>query len=270
MNWNSATSIRIFQMSTKTSAIYDDPCYNYQEYWQGREYEDQSERIALGKLFSLIPRKNTLLDVGGGFGRLTPEYVGLFKKCVLVDPSKKLLAQAEKLCQQYKNLSVKNGLVEKLSVDDEKYDVIITVRTLHHLKNLPLAIQNISQIVKPEGFFILEFANKIRFKSLIKAIFNFNFNFLTSHQPQNIGRNKKNDVPFLSYHPNQIKTLLLANGFSIIKILSVSNFRHAIFKKLFPLKILLKVESLFSNVFPNVPFFRFFGPSVFILAQKKT
>jgi len=256
-------------MSTKNCAIYDDPRYNYQEYWQGREYEDKSERIALRKLFNLIPRKNTILDIGGGFGRLTPEYVDLFKKCVLIDPSKKLLNQAEKLCQKYKNLSVKNGLVEKLSAADEKYDAIITVRTLHHLKNLPLAIKNISQIVKPNGFFILEFANKIRFKSLIRAFSHLNFDFLTSHKPQNISHQKAT-VPFVSYHPSQIKTLLLTNGFSIIKILSVSNFRHTLFKKLFPLKILLKIESLFSDVFPHLPFFRFFGPSVFILAQKKT
>ena len=254
-------------MPTKTKTFYDDPTYNYKKYWQGREYEDQSERIALKKLFALISRKNTILDVGGGFGRLTPEYVGLFKKCLLVDPSKKLLAEAEKLCGQYKNLSVKQGFIEKLPNNERKYDVAITVRTFHHLKNLPLAIKNISQTIKPNGFIILEFANKIRFKSLIKAVFNLNFDFFTSHVPLDISY-KKGVVPFISYHPNQIKTLLLANKFTIIKILSVSNFRHSLFKALLPLNFLLKIESFFSSAFSFIPFIRFFGPSIFILAKK--
>lgn len=254
-------------MPTKTKSFYDDPTYSYKKYWQGREYEDRSERIVLKKLFALIPRKNTILDVGGGFGRLTPEYVGLFKKCLLIDPSKKLLAEAEKLCQKYKNLFVRQGFIEKLPSNGGKYDVVLTVRTLHHLKNLPLAIKKISQTVKPNGFFILEFANKIRFKSLIKAIPNLNFDFFTSHAPHDISH-KKGVVPFISYHPNQIKTLLLANGFTIIKIFSVSNFRHSLFKKLLPLNLLLKIESFFSSAFSFIPFLSFFGPSIFILAKK--
>ncbi len=256
-------------MPTKIKTFYDDPDYSYNKYWLGRKYEDQSERIALKKFFALISRKGTILDVGGGFGRLAPEYVDLFKKCLLVDPSKKLLAEAEKLCGQYKNLSVKQGFIEKLPKNGEKYDAIITVRTLHHLKDLSLAIKNISQMIKPSGFFVLEFANKIRFKSIIRAIFKLDLAFFTSHVPFDMSR-REGEVPFFSYHPNQIKTLLLANGFAIIKILSVSNFRHQLFKKFLPLNFLLKIESLFSSASSYIPILRFFGPSVFILAKKKT
>jgi len=254
-------------MPTKRKTFYDDPAYSYRKYWRGREYEDQSERIALKKLFALIPRRESILDVGGGFGRLTTEYIGLFKKCLLVDPSKKLLTEAKKLCREYKNFSVKQGFMERLSCLKEEHDVVITVRTLHHLQNLPLAIKNISQTVKPNGFLILEFANKIRFKNVVKAIFNLNFDFFTSHTPIDISH-KKGVAPFISYHPNQIKTLLLANGFAIRKVLSVSNFRHPLFKKFLPLRLLLKFESFFSSAFSFLPFLRFFGPSVFILAKK--
>lgn len=256
-------------MSTKTKTFYDDPGYSYKKYWLGRAYEDLADRTALNKLFALIPNKNSLLDIGGGFGRLTSEYVHLFKKCLLIDPSKKLSDEAKQLCEQYRNFSVKQGYIEKIPVGKEQFDVVITVRTFHHLKNLPLAIKNISQVVKPNGYFILEFANKIRFKSIVRAIFKLDFAFFTSHIPLDISR-KKGTVPFSSYHHNQIETLLLSNGFTITKILSVSNFRHAFFKKIFPLNFLIKMESLFSTTSSYIPVLRYFGPSVFILAKKKT
>lgn len=254
-------------MSSRLKAFYDDPEYCYKKYWLGRSYEDQAERIAIKKLFSLIPKKNTLLDLGGGFGRLTSEYTGLFEKCVLMDPSEKLLKEAKKLCERYKNFSVKKGFIEDLSLDEKKFDVVITVRTLHHLNNLGTAIEKISKIISPGGYFILEFANKIRFKSILRAVCSLNLSFFTSHIPCNISQ-KKEFVPFYSYHPNQIKTLLLTNGFSITKVLSVSNLRHPLFKKLFSLNFLLRLESLTSSAFSNFPLLRFFGPSIFILAKK--
>ena len=41
---------------------------------QGRDYEDQVERIALRRL--MPPDGKTLIDIGAGFGRLADEYDG--------------------------------------------------------------------------------------------------------------------------------------------------------------------------------------------------
>lgn len=250
--------------------FYDDPAFDYQKYWSGREYEDQAERIALRRLFQLIPQtcKENIIDIAGGFGRLTPEYANLFKSCLLVDPSKKLLNKAQKLSQKYQNLSIKKAFVEKLPVEDDSFDVSLLIRILHHLTDLGLVLKEINRALKPGGFLILEFANKIRFKNVLKAILSFNFNFFTNHRPADIG-NKEGVIPFFSYHPNQVKTLLLANGFEIKKTLSVSNFRHPLIKKIIPLKILLILERIFSFASGYLSILRFFGPSIFILAQKR-
>jgi len=246
--------------------FYDEPSFDYQKYWQGREYEDTAEKIVLKRLLKIIGKKEKLLDIGGGYGRLVPEYAKNFQNCLIIDPSEKLLSQAKKLCFKYKNLSLQKGIIEKIPQKDESFDVVLCIRTFHHLEKPRQAIREIHRVLKPKGFLILEFANKIRFKNILKAIFKLNFNFLVDHKPEKVGKGK---IPFYSYHPNQIKTILLSKGFKIIKIFSVSNFRSPLIKKIIPLKILLKLELLFSLISSKFSPLTFWGPSIFILAQKK-
>ncbi|HSG15070.1 MAG TPA: class I SAM-dependent methyltransferase, partial [Anaerolineae bacterium] len=59
---------------------------------QGREYEDQAERIALRRL--MPPAGDTLIDIGAGFGRLSDEYSG-YRRVVLFDYSRSLLREAQ-------------------------------------------------------------------------------------------------------------------------------------------------------------------------------
>lgn len=255
-------------MPLKKTAYYDDRLFNYNEYWRSREYEDLSEKIALRRMLKLITPKGCVLDIGGGYGRLVPEYVHCFKKCLLIDPSSKLLNQASHLCRKYKNLNIKKGLIEKIPFKDNSLDTVITIRTFHHLDDPSKAINEIARVLKPGGFLILEYANKVRFKNVLKAILKLNFRFILDHRPLNISRKSKG-LPFYSYHPNQIKTLLLTNKFKIIKTLSVSNFRRPWIKKVVPLSLLLKMESLFSLIVSSINPFKYFGPSIFLLAQKK-
>lgn len=246
----------------KSIIYYDEPSYNYKKYWQVREYEDKAERIALAKFFKLIPKKDTLADIGAGFGRLVPVYASLFEKCVLVDPSKRLLREAKKLSRKYKNLNFKGGFAQDLPYEDKSFDIVLFIRAFHHLRQPNEVIAEFSRILKPGGFLILEFANKIHIKSVIRAILNRRLSYLLSHVPEDISHDK--GVPFFNYHPIHVKSLLLANGFKVIKILSVSNFRNPIFKKFIPLPILLFLESISQLPASYI----YLGPSIFILAKK--
>lgn len=254
-------------MTKKTPIYYDDPKFDYQEYWQGREYENQSEILALNKLLHKLPHKRNLLDIGGGFGRLTPIYAPIFRKCLLVDPSQKLLSEADELCKKYKNFTVKKAFIEKLPFKDHFFDAVISVRTFHHLQDPNQAIKEISRITRPGGFFVIEFANKNRFINILRSVIRGNFNFLIEIKPVDISL-KRNSAPFLSYHPSQIKTLLLTNGFNIEKVLSVGNFRSNFLKKIIPLKVLLFLDSLIFFLNIRFSLLNYFGPSIFILAQK--
>ena len=243
--------------------FYNDPSFNYQKYWRKRLYENEAERIVLRRIFRLTNKKESILDIGGGFGRLAPEYCPYFKKCVLIDPSQKLLAQAKKLCSQYKNLTVIKSRIENLPLNNRTFDAVLLVRILHHLFRPETAIKEIYRILKPSGYLILEFANKVHAKNCLRALLRLNFNFFTKHTPEDIGH-QEGTPPFFNYHPNQIKTLLLSEGFEIIKTYSVSNFRHPLIKKIIPGNLLLFLEKLLQEPLASVNF----GPSIFVLAQK--
>ncbi len=254
-------------MSKKTTPCYDYPFFNYQKYWESRAYENQSEKIALKKLLSLIPSKKSkkIVDIAGGFGRLTPEYAPSFKKSLLVEPSEKLLQETQKLQEKYKNFTVKKTSIEKLPISNQSFDVALLIRVLHHLKDPEVIIKEINRILRPKGFLILEFANKAHLKNRLKALSCMNLKFLMEHKPKDITQKRKTP-PFLNYHPNQIKTLLLSNGFKIVSHLSVSNLRHSFFKKLIPFKILLLLEKRYQEISATLN--TYLAPSIFILAKK--
>ena len=253
-------------MPLKRKIFYNDPSFDYQKYWQNRVYENQSEKIALKKLLKLIPnkKKKNLIDIGGGFGRLATEYAPLFKKCLLIEPSIKLIKQAKKLGKSFPNLEFKKSFVEKINVDDKSFDVALLIRVVHHLKDLSVVIKEIDRILKPQGFLILEFANKSHLKNIIKAALKGDVDFLTNHTPKKVAQ--RSLTPFFNYHPNQIKSLLFNHQFKIIKCFSVSNFRHPYLKKIIPSKILLLMESKQQELTAKNQ--SYLGPSIFLLPQK--
>lgn len=244
----------------KSLADYDDPSFSYKRYWQKRQYEHLAEKLVLKKFFELIPQKESLADIGGGFGRLVPVYASAFKKCTLVDPSKRLLETAKKFTKKYPQLKVIEGLANRLPLKDKSLDVALIIRAVHHFLSPDIAFKEVNRILKPNGYFILEFANKLHFKACLRAISRLNFSYFTDLAPAE----KSEEIIFSNFHPQKIKKLLVKNGFQLVKIIPVSNFRSAFLKRIFPLKILLFLENIAQKNLPPCAS----GPSVFILAQK--
>lgn len=246
-------------------ALYD--TYDYPRYWVGREYEDQAEKIAISKFLAKIPaqQRSSLIDIGGGFGRLAPVYAPCFSKCLLVDPSRRLLKQAQKKIKNFPQVELKEGWVEKIPVQDGEFEAALLVRVVHHLSNPLPAFLEASRVLKTNGFFILEFANKIHFLACLRAWSKTDLHFTHSLKPTTQSTQKKESaVPFLNHHPKMIERRLTQAGFRILSGLSVSNFRHPLIKRLFPLSFLLFLESILQKPL----YFCNFGPSIFLLAQK--
>ena len=61
------------------------------EFWQGRQYEDAVERIALAK--TLPARGTRLVEIGAGFGRLADLYRG-YDQIILLDYARSMLKDA--------------------------------------------------------------------------------------------------------------------------------------------------------------------------------
>ncbi|MBM4402138.1 MAG: class I SAM-dependent methyltransferase [Candidatus Cloacimonetes bacterium] len=244
---------------------YDKSGYDYIRFWQSRQYENQSERLALVKL---LPKAgNLLVDLGGGFGRLSDCYCSRFSHCVLLDYSQKNLDQARILTETKKiaNLTTKRGNIYDLPFKNGEFDCALMIRVIHHLLQPEKAIKEAARILKPEGILILEFANKIHLKARLRAWLRGDWGF-----SKNLNPSKAQTGILINYHPKYIIQILEATGFTVEKKISASHFRIPILKKIIPMRILLFGESLLQS-FPQLSLARFyFGPSVFLYCRKKT
>ncbi len=252
----------------KTHAHYD--TYDYPSYWKGRDYEHLCEVLALNALLKKIPHFQKVMDVGGGYGRLIPHYIKRADKVILAEPSLHLIDIAKETYKKNKNVSYIHSPIENLlnEVKPNSVDAILMIRVMHHLSDPASAIKTFSKLLKKDGYLVLEFANKIHGKALISNMFKGDFNFSKNLTPtdRRCTENKKDQViSFYNYHPQTIKDSLLESKFKILSTRSVSNVRNAYAKKYISIPNLMMIEAMLQ-----VPLSSFyFGPSIFILAQKR-
>jgi len=249
------------------SAPYDS--FDYPNYWIGRNYEHESEVYAIGELLSKIDKIHTIAEIGAGYGRLTPVYSFRAKKIILIDPSLKLLRVAQKSTKNKKTLFI-NSKAENLhkKMRASTADLAILVRVLHHIKNPEKVFLNISRILKKRGYLILEFPNKYHFKARIIEFLKGNLTFPIDISTKDISSKKskkQKTLPFHNYHPDKIIEILKNCGFEIVEIRSVSNIRSPLVKKILSTHVLVEIEKKIQKPLARA----FFGPSLFILAQKQ-
>jgi len=132
------------------SAPYD--LFDYPDFWKERSFEDKCERIILGRFFRLIGKKDTLIDIGGGFGRLSSLYAPLFDSCTVLEPSIKEIEIGKEKLKSFTNVSFKRGSLPSLPFSDYSFDVALMIRVLHHFENSEAPIKEVKRILKPNGY----------------------------------------------------------------------------------------------------------------------
>lgn len=250
-------------------AAYDS--YDYSAYWEGRDYEHNSEVIALKKLLDKIPKIRTIIEIGGGFGRLAPAYAYRAKRIIFSEPSAKLLAKAKSNLSSFQNITfIESGVTDlPLFVPKGRADLALLIRVSHHLTDLEESFKTINSLIKPKGYFILEFANKLHFKAIFRHIFRGDFGYLTDVSSIDIRSARsirKRTIPFLNHHPALVSHCLEKADFLVVEKLSASNFRSPFLKKYLPMDLLIAVETALQKPLSYLNF----GPSIFVLAQKKS
>lgn len=247
-------------------AAYD--TYDYPSYWEGREYEHLSEEIALKRLFSEIDNINRLIDVGAGYGRLSKQYIYRSKNVVLTDPSSRLLKMARKKIDNKNTVFVQstiNNLPKRFKA--KSFDVLLMIRVLHHIDDIDKCFGIANKLLKDNGYFILEFANKGHFKAVISEITKGNVTFPLEFLPKDLrskSSKKQKVLPFNNYHFDFIDDLLYKNGFVVFDKLSVSNFRNSFIKNSLPIEMLTGIEKYIQKPLSYIHF----GPSLFLLSKK--
>jgi SAM-dependent methyltransferase/DNA-directed RNA polymerase subunit RPC12/RpoP len=238
------------------------PVCNYEgsdyqtSFWEqgGREYEDRAEAIALQKL---LPKSGKLmLELGAGAGRNTPRYAG-FERIVLLDYSTTQLAQAQQRLGRSNKYIFVAADIYRLPFHSKLFDGATMIRTLHHMADAPKALTQVRDALSPGAVFILEFANKLNLKSILR--------FWLGRQDWNPFSLEPVEFVKLNFdfHPKAIRNWLGDLGFSVEKTLAVSHFRLGILKRAIPAKPLAALDGLFQ---PTGALWQL-TPSVFVRAK---
>ncbi|MBU6500661.1 MAG: class I SAM-dependent methyltransferase [Patescibacteria group bacterium] len=251
------------RIETKVAAFYD--TYDYIAFWKGRDYENKADVIAVSKLLRKIksPHKR-IIDIGVGSGRMVPLYESKWDACVFLDPSNVQLEIARRAVKEPEKATFMQGAAESIPLPDGACDTALCTRAFHYVDQPDRAIAEIARILVPGGYLILEIPNKVHFKARVAAWFSpKKRQEIFSRDP--VSRLVKEvDIVFLNHHPEAIAVALQSKGFVIEKVLSASNFRHPLFKKIIPLGILLFAERLLQRPLAGT----WFGPSIYFLARK--
>jgi ubiquinone/menaquinone biosynthesis C-methylase UbiE len=250
-------------MTTPPVCNYEGSDYQ-QSFWDqgGREYEDRAEAIALKRM---LPKSGKLmLELGAGAGRNTPRYAG-FERVVLLDYSTTQLAQAqEKLGRSDPQGAAPKYIyvaadIYRLPFRDRQFDAATMIRALHHMADAPKALGQIRNVLQPSAVFILEFANKLNFKSILRFwLGRQSWSPFTLEPVEFVKLN-------FDFHPKAIRNWLNVLGFSIERTLTVSHFRLGLLKRIFPARFLAMLDGLFQ---PTGAIWQF-TPSVFVQARIK-
>jgi ubiquinone/menaquinone biosynthesis C-methylase UbiE len=225
---------------TNTPPVCDYEGSDYQtSFWDkgGREYEDRTEAIAIKRL--LPQRGRILLELGAGAGRNTLRYRG-FERIVLLDYSRTQLEQAqERLGESDKYVYVAADAY-RLPFVEGLFDGATMIRTVHHMTDVPKALEQVKDVMHLGGTFILEFANKLN----LKAIFRYWFG-RQAWNPFSLEPIEFAKLNF-DFHPKAIRKWLSEQGFTVERMLTLSHFRLGLLKRIVPTGILVFFDSLFQ------------------------
>lgn len=234
---------------------YEDSDYQ-SSFWDegGREYEDRVEAIALRRL---LPKSGRLLlEVGAGAGRNTPRYTG-YERIFLLDYSRTQLEQAQKRLGGSEKFIYVAADVYRLPFVGGLFDAATMIRVLHHMVDAPKALEQVRNVMQPDAVFILEFANKLNLKAILR--------YWMGQQTWSPFTLEPVEFATLNFdfHPKTVRRWLMDLGFKIENILTVSHFRMGFLKRIIPTSILVFFDSLFQW---TGEFFQL-TPSVFVKAR---
>ena len=243
-----------------TPPVCDYEGSDYQSsFWDkgGREYEDRTEAIALRRL---LPKSgNRLLELGAGAGRNTPRYLG-FDRVVLLDYSRTQLEQAQQRLGKSDQYIYVAADAYRLPFVDGLFDAATMIRVLHHMADAPKALGQVKNVLGSGGVFILEFANKLNLKAIIR--------YLLGRQTWSPFMLEPVEFVKLNFdfHPKAVKNWLQDLGFKIEKTLTLSHFRIGLLKRMIPTGILVFLDSIsqWTGAFWQL------SPSVFVRAKTQS
>jgi ubiquinone/menaquinone biosynthesis C-methylase UbiE len=249
--------------SKKRADQYNDPHHNYRTYWQGRDYENAAEEMAIRRLLE-GKRFRSAADIGGGFGRLCLLLENYADKVTLTDPSQQQLDLGKDFLQSHPEIARKLMQADDLKFKDGELDLITMIRVMHHLPNPETEFSEIARVLADDGYAIIEVANYWHARNRIKHLVRHQKMPVQPVDIRSAANRKDSEIAFVNHNPHTVIKQLAHAGLKVDRILSVSNLRSQGLKKIMPKSMMLAIEGILQPTLAN----SFFGPSVFFLVKK--
>ena len=247
----------------KRADQYNDPSHNYMKYWEGREYENAAEEMAIKRLLEGKHFK-TAVDVGGGYGRLCLLLENYADKVTLAEPSDQQLELAEVFLKDHPEVDRKKLQADSLKFKDGSITLVTMIRVMHHLPDPSPELSEIARVLSDDGYAIIEVANYTHARNRLKYMLKGKKLPLEPVDIRSAAHRNKDEIPFVNHNPQTVIKQLAHAGLTVDRILSVSNLRSRGLKKVMPKSVMLAIEGILQPTLAN----SFFGPSVFFLVRK--
>jgi SAM-dependent methyltransferase len=243
---------------SRRSDYYDDPEFNYAEWWRGREYEHEAEVMAIQRMLE-GKRFGYAVDVGGGFGRLSVVLADYADRVTLVDSSIQQLDLSKNFLARHPRVDSRLMMASELGFPDASVDLVTMIRVMHHLPDPAPVFSEVARILRPGGTAIIEAANTLHAVSRLRYMMRGE---KIPAAAVDIGSH--GDIPYVNHHPETVQGQLQAAGFHVKRRLSVSNLRHPAVKLVMPKRVMLAMENKAQERLAGIHF----GPSIFFLLEK--
>jgi SAM-dependent methyltransferase len=246
-----------------TADQYNDPTHNYLHYWEGRDYENAAEVVAIKRLL-MGRRFRHAVDIGGGYGRLCVLLSEYAEKVTLAEPSQQQLDIAEDFLKGYPRVERKLMQVESLDFEDGSVDLFTMVRVMHHLPDPEIPFKELARSMSDDGYLILEMANYSHFRNRIKHLLKGKRLPKEPIDIRSTEHRTEDEIPFVNHNPHTVMRQLAHAGLKVEKTLSVSNLRSPGLKKVVPHAVMVSLEKVLQKPLAG----NHFGPSIFFLVRK--
>lgn len=240
--------------SSATIPVIDYEYSHYRaDFWegQGRQYEDAVERLAIQRM--LPAHGGRIAEIGAGFGRLADLYAG-YEQVILFDYSRTLLQDAARDLGQDRRFVFVAGNLYSLPLASGVLDSLVMVRVMHHLADVPAALQQLRRVMHRHSVGVIEFANKRNLKALVRwALRRQSWSPLDEKPVEFVELN-------YDFHPAWMHRRFAEAGLHIEGRYAVSHFRLGAIKTRVNVETLAHIDSWLFAVGGTYPL----APSVFL------
>ena len=182
--------------------------------WERFNFLDEEELRSLQEQFQkyikplpqglLEQNKLTIADFGAGTGRWSYFFKQFAAQLYVVEPSEKAFNVASARFTDEKGVTLLNQSVESNQVPPNSLDLAVSLGVLHHIKDTGTAINQVSEKIKPGGYFLgylyYSMENKSNLYRIIWKISNM-ARLLISNLPKPLKLSLSEVIALLIYWP---------------------------------------------------------------------